>query len=134
MQILRPNFHRLGAGKNARAPANALEQTPTVGSAAVLGRINVTTDPTTRFDHTNPAPEHSPAGGGQECPRSRQRVRTNTGVGSAAVPGRINPTTDPTTGFDRANPEPEHSPAWDAQTTCLSPYPTVERCALNVVR
>jgi len=73
MQMLRPNIHRLGAGKNARAPAGALEQTPTVGSAAVLGRINVTTDPTTCLDHANAAPEHSPAGGGQECPRSCTR-------------------------------------------------------------
>ncbi|NLH73670.1 MAG: hypothetical protein GX456_11505, partial [Verrucomicrobia bacterium] len=62
MQILRPNFHRLGAGKNARAPAGALEETPALGSAAVLGRINPTTDPTTRFDHANPAPELSPVG------------------------------------------------------------------------
>ncbi len=47
----------------ARMPAllHALEKPPTVGSAAVLGRINVTTDPTTRFDHANAAPEHSPA-------------------------------------------------------------------------
>jgi len=62
MQILSPNVHRLGAGKNARAPAGALEETPAVGSAAVLGRINPTTDPTTRLDHANAAPEHSPAG------------------------------------------------------------------------
>jgi len=61
----RPNIHRLGAGKNARAPAGALEETPTVGSAAVLGRINVTTDPTTRLDHANAAPEHSPTGDAQ---------------------------------------------------------------------
>ncbi|NLH72693.1 MAG: hypothetical protein GX456_06540 [Verrucomicrobia bacterium] len=33
----------LGAAKNRRAPAGALEETPTLGSAAVLGRINVTT-------------------------------------------------------------------------------------------
>jgi len=44
MQILRPNVHRLGAGKNARAPAGALEETPAVGSADVLGRINPTPD------------------------------------------------------------------------------------------
>ncbi|NLH71560.1 MAG: hypothetical protein GX456_00740, partial [Verrucomicrobia bacterium] len=79
MQILRPNVHWMGAGKNARAPASALEETPAVGSAAVLGRISPTTDPTTRFDHANPAPERSPAGGGQECPRSCQRVGRNTG-------------------------------------------------------
>ncbi len=40
MQILHPNVHRLGAGKNARAPASALEETRAIGSAAVLGRIN----------------------------------------------------------------------------------------------
>ncbi|NLH72627.1 MAG: hypothetical protein GX456_06205, partial [Verrucomicrobia bacterium] len=44
-QIGPPNIHRLGAAKNRRAPAGALEETPTVGSAAVLGRINLTTDP-----------------------------------------------------------------------------------------
>ncbi|NLH74950.1 MAG: hypothetical protein GX456_18030 [Verrucomicrobia bacterium] len=64
-QIRRPIFDRLGAGKNARAPADALEETPAVGSAAVLGRINVTTDPTTRLDHANAASEHSPAGDAQ---------------------------------------------------------------------
>ncbi|NLH72101.1 MAG: hypothetical protein GX456_03490, partial [Verrucomicrobia bacterium] len=64
-QIGPPNIHRLGAAKNRRAPADALEKTPAGGSAAVLGRINVTTDPTTRFDHANPAPERSPAGDAQ---------------------------------------------------------------------
>ncbi|HOK76613.1 MAG TPA: hypothetical protein PLW35_02705 [Verrucomicrobiota bacterium] len=48
---------RLGAGKNARAPADALENPTAVGSAAVLGRINPMTDLTTRFDHA-----HAPAG------------------------------------------------------------------------
>ncbi|NLH75144.1 MAG: hypothetical protein GX456_19025 [Verrucomicrobia bacterium] len=43
-------MHRLGAAKNRRAPADALEETPTVGSAAVLGRINPTTDPMPRLD------------------------------------------------------------------------------------
>jgi len=43
-QIGPPNSNRLGAAKNRRAPAGALEETPTVGSAAVLGRINPTTD------------------------------------------------------------------------------------------
>ncbi|NLH72191.1 MAG: hypothetical protein GX456_03980 [Verrucomicrobia bacterium] len=61
-QIGPPNIHRLGAAKNRRAPAGALQKAPSVGSAAVLGRINVTTDPTTRLDHANAAPEHSPAG------------------------------------------------------------------------
>ncbi|MGC8988959.1 MAG: hypothetical protein ACP5MD_02450 [Verrucomicrobiia bacterium] len=62
------------------------------------------------FDQANPAPEHSPAGCGQECPRSysRQglssvrrriaalpkRARKANGPGSAAVLGRINTMTD----------------------------------------
>ncbi len=41
-----------------------------VGSAAVPGRINPTTNLTTRFDHANRTTEHSPAGCGQEWPRS----------------------------------------------------------------
>ncbi|NLH72381.1 MAG: hypothetical protein GX456_04940, partial [Verrucomicrobia bacterium] len=47
----------------ARMPAllHALEKATALGSAAVLGRINVTTDPTTRLDHANAASEHSPA-------------------------------------------------------------------------
>ncbi|NLH73120.1 MAG: hypothetical protein GX456_08720 [Verrucomicrobia bacterium] len=60
-------MHRLGAAKNRRAPAGALEQTPTVGSAAVLGRINPTTDPMPRLDHPYPPPEHSPAGMRKLC-------------------------------------------------------------------
>ncbi|NLH73110.1 MAG: hypothetical protein GX456_08670 [Verrucomicrobia bacterium] len=48
----------------------------------------------TRFVHANPTPELSPAGGGQECPRSRSDSEKPNGPGSAAVPGRINPTTD----------------------------------------
>ncbi|NLH73461.1 MAG: hypothetical protein GX456_10455 [Verrucomicrobia bacterium] len=48
-----------------RAPARGGKSNG-VGSAAVLGRINPTTDPTACFDHANPAPERSPAGGGQE--------------------------------------------------------------------
>ncbi len=40
---------------------HALEKATALGSAAVLGRINVTTDSTTRLDHANPAPELSPA-------------------------------------------------------------------------
>ncbi|NLH73537.1 MAG: hypothetical protein GX456_10835 [Verrucomicrobia bacterium] len=63
-QIRRPNTHRLGAAKNGRAPARAGKGNG-AGSAAVLGRINVTTDPTTSLDHANPAPEHSPAGDAQ---------------------------------------------------------------------
>ena len=76
-QIGGPNIDRLGAAKNRRAPARAGKGNG-AGSAAVLGRINVTTDPTTCFDHANPEPECSPAGGGQECPRSCRRVRRNT--------------------------------------------------------
>ncbi|NLH74511.1 MAG: hypothetical protein GX456_15790 [Verrucomicrobia bacterium] len=61
-QIGPPNIDRLDAAKNRRAPAGALEETPTAGSAAVLGRINPTTDPMPRLDHANAASEHSPAG------------------------------------------------------------------------
>ncbi|HOK77208.1 MAG TPA: hypothetical protein PLW35_05730 [Verrucomicrobiota bacterium] len=39
------------------SPADALEETPTLGSAAVPGRINLMTDLTTRFDHANPTTE-----------------------------------------------------------------------------
>ncbi|NLH73632.1 MAG: hypothetical protein GX456_11310, partial [Verrucomicrobia bacterium] len=49
--------------------------TPAVGSAAVLGRINPTTDPTTCFDHANPAPECSPAGDAQTTCLSPSRFR-----------------------------------------------------------
>jgi len=42
-QIRRPIFDRLGAGKNARAPARAGKGNGP-GSAAVPGRINPTTD------------------------------------------------------------------------------------------
>ncbi|NLH72992.1 MAG: hypothetical protein GX456_08060, partial [Verrucomicrobia bacterium] len=49
--------HRTYTGwVQARMPAllHALEKPTAVGSAAVLGRINVTTDHTTRFDQANP--------------------------------------------------------------------------------
>ncbi|NLH71556.1 MAG: hypothetical protein GX456_00720 [Verrucomicrobia bacterium] len=61
-QTRRPNIHRLGAGKNARAPTTALDEPPAGGSGAVLGRINPTPRSHTSFDHPNPAPERSPAG------------------------------------------------------------------------
>ncbi len=73
-QIGPPNIHWLGAAKNRRAPADALEKTPTVGSAAVLGRINVTTDPTTRLDQANAVSEHSPAGDAQTTCLSPYRI------------------------------------------------------------
>ncbi|NLH71961.1 MAG: hypothetical protein GX456_02785, partial [Verrucomicrobia bacterium] len=60
---------------NRRAPAGALEETPTAGSAAVLGRINPTTDPMPRLDQANAAPEHSPAG------MHKQRACPHIGVG-----------------------------------------------------
>ncbi len=92
-QIRRPNLDRLGAAKNRRAPARAGKGNG-VGSAAVPGRINTMTDRTTRFDYANPASDHSPAGGGQEWPRSCTRWKRQR-LGSAAVLGRINTTTDP---------------------------------------
>ncbi|NLH73011.1 MAG: hypothetical protein GX456_08170 [Verrucomicrobia bacterium] len=70
-QIGPPNIHRLGAAKNRRAPACALEETPAVGSAAVLGRINPTTDPTTRLDH------------------AKYGARTFTGWGRARMPALL---------------------------------------------
>jgi len=152
-----PNIHRLGAGKNARAPArggkntdgrergrprphqrdnrsydlfqfrrsghrtytgwgrarmpallHAVEQTPAVGSAAVLGRINVTTDPTTCFNPADRATEHTPAGGGQECPRSRTRWKRQR----RRERGRPRPHQHDNrscTRFDQANPPGEHS-------------------------
>ncbi|NLH72597.1 MAG: hypothetical protein GX456_06050, partial [Verrucomicrobia bacterium] len=72
MQIGRPNMHRLGAGKNARAPARVGKGNG-AGSAAVPGRIGPMTDRTTRFDQVNLTTEHAPAGGGQECLRSCTR-------------------------------------------------------------
>ncbi|NLH75269.1 MAG: hypothetical protein GX456_19665 [Verrucomicrobia bacterium] len=48
----------------------------------------------TCFNHVNASPGLSPAGCGEESPRSYRRVGENNGAGSAAVPGRINPTTD----------------------------------------
>ncbi len=68
----------------ARMPAllYALEKPTTVGSAAVLGRISVTTDHTTRFDQANPTTEHIPAGGRQECPRSCTRWRNQRRSGA----------------------------------------------------
>ncbi|NLH74058.1 MAG: hypothetical protein GX456_13460 [Verrucomicrobia bacterium] len=75
----------MGAAKNRRAPAGALEETLTVGSAAVLGRINVTTDPTTRFDHANAVAEHSPAGDAQTTCLSPYRHATGSPQTSATA-------------------------------------------------
>ncbi|NLH74105.1 MAG: hypothetical protein GX456_13695 [Verrucomicrobia bacterium] len=60
----------------------------------------------TRFVHSNPAPERSPAGCGQECPRSCTRWSKQR-LGSAAVPGRIQPDDRSYTCFDHANPSPD---------------------------
>ncbi len=76
-----------------------------------LGRIEPMTDRGARLNYSNPVPESSPAGCGQECPRSRRALETATAFGSAAVPGRINPMTDRRACFNHANPAPEHSPA-----------------------
>ncbi|NLH73195.1 MAG: hypothetical protein GX456_09100 [Verrucomicrobia bacterium] len=84
-QIGPPKMHRLGAAKNRRAPAGALQKTPTVGSAAVLGRINPTTDPMPRLHHANAAPEHSPAGDAQTTCLSPYRHRGVPPQSSAAA-------------------------------------------------
>ncbi|NLH74410.1 MAG: hypothetical protein GX456_15280, partial [Verrucomicrobia bacterium] len=73
------------------------------------------TDRTTRFDQVNLTTEHIPAGGGQECPRSRNASEKRNGTGSAAVPGRIRPMTDRTTRFDQVNLTTEHIPAGGGQ-------------------
>jgi len=78
----------------ARMPAllHAVEKATAVGSAAVPGHINVTTDLMPRFDHANAAPEHTPVGCGQECPRSCTRWKKQRPSGarpsSAAPTGR----------------------------------------------
>ncbi|NLH72298.1 MAG: hypothetical protein GX456_04525 [Verrucomicrobia bacterium] len=113
-QTRRPKVYLLGAGKNARAPARGGKSNG-VRSAAVPGRINPMTDRTTGFDHANLVSERSPAGCGEESPRSRNALEKPNGVGSAAVPGRINPMADRTTGFDHANRTTEHSPAGGGQ-------------------
>ncbi len=72
----------------ARMPAlpQRVRESNSPGSAAVPGRINPTTDRTTRFNHTNPAPEHSPIVGGQECPRSCTRWRKQRRSGARPSP------------------------------------------------
>jgi len=113
-QIWRPTVHRLGAGKNARAPA--ARRKPQRRRERGRPRPHQPDDRShTRFIHANPAPEHRPAGCGEESPRSRSTSETATAVGSAAVPGRINPTTDRTTRFIHANLAPDRSPAGGGQ-------------------
>ena len=75
-----------------------------------LGRIEPMTDRGARLNYSNPVPESSPAGCGQECPRSHRALETATAVRSAAVPGRINLMTDRKAWFNDANPAPECSP------------------------
>ncbi len=103
-QIGPPNLHRLNAAKNRRAPANALEETPTVGSAAVLGRNQPDNRSCTSFNHGNQPPEHSPVGCGQECPGSCKRVRRNTD------------------GRERGRPRPHQpdNPSYDLFQSCKS--------------
>jgi len=68
------------------------------------------TDRRTRFDQANLTTEHTPAGGGEESPRSYRRGGGSNGAGSATVPGRIRPMADRTPRFDQANRTSEH--AW----------------------
>ncbi len=84
-QTRRPKVYLLGAGKNARAPARGGKSNG-LGSAAVLGRINPMTDRTTGFGHANRTTEHSPAGGGQECPRSCTRWKKQRRSGARPSP------------------------------------------------
>jgi len=100
----------------ARMPAllHALEKATALWSAAVLGRINPTTDPTTRFNHTNPPPDHSPVGGGEESPRSSTRSKKQR-PRERGRPRPHQPDNRPCTSFDHTNPAPDHSPAVGGQ-------------------
>jgi len=104
-QTRRPNFDRLGAGKNARAPARAGTGN-VIRSAAVPGRIQ--SDDRSYDPHRSRKPDDRTltCWGGQEWPRSCRRVGKHNGLGSAAVPGHTNPTADRAPRFDHTNPQP----------------------------
>ncbi|NLH73674.1 MAG: hypothetical protein GX456_11525 [Verrucomicrobia bacterium] len=94
MQILRPNIHRLGAGKNARAPARA-------------GETNGGRERGPPRPHQSDDRSYDPFRSCKSCARTftgwgRARMpallpalEKPTAVGSAAVPGRINPAPGP---------------------------------------
>ncbi|NLH72633.1 MAG: hypothetical protein GX456_06235, partial [Verrucomicrobia bacterium] len=94
-QTRRTNIHRLGAGKNARAPARG-GQSNGIGSAAVLGRIRPTTGrtPASITQTRRPIVDRLGAAKNRRAPA---RGGKGNGAGSAAVPGRINPMTELTT-------------------------------------
>ncbi len=88
-------------------PADALEETPAVGSAAVPGRINPMTDraPASITQTRRPIIHRLGAGKNARAPADALEIATT--VGSAAVPGRINPSPRSYTSFDHPNPPPD---------------------------
>ncbi|NLH74125.1 MAG: hypothetical protein GX456_13795 [Verrucomicrobia bacterium] len=83
---------------------HAVEKATALGSAAVPGRINATTDLTTRFDYANPARDYSPAGGGQEWPRSCKASEKPNGSQERGRPRPHQRDGRPCTCFNHSNP------------------------------
>jgi len=85
----RKSGHRTFTGwvrRRIAALLHALEKPPAIGSAAVPGRINPTTRPTTCFDPENRATEHSPVGCGEESPALLHAVEKATASGARPSP------------------------------------------------
>ncbi len=84
-QIGRPGIHRLGAAKNGRAPAGRWKS----NGVRERGRPRPH-QPDDRsytcFNHANPVPEHSPAGCGQEWPRSCRALEKQRRSGARPSP------------------------------------------------
>jgi len=111
-QTRRRNVHRLGAGKNARAPARAGKGNG-ARSAAVAGRIIPTTDPTPASFTQTRRPNFDGRGAAKNARAPANSLEERPTVGSAAVPGRINPTPDLATRLNHANP----TATWDSPQT-----------------
>jgi len=86
---------------------HALEKATALGSAAVLGRINATTDPTTRFDSVNRTTEHTPVGCGEESPRSCTPWTKQRRSGARPSSAAFNPNHRSCTCFNQPNPPPD---------------------------
>jgi len=106
MQILRPIIHRLGAGKNARAPAGALEETPTLGSAAVLGRINPMADRAPVSIRQIRRPIFDRLGAGKNA-RAPARAGKGNGARERGRPRPHQSDGRSCTCFNQANPSPD---------------------------
>ncbi|NLH71725.1 MAG: hypothetical protein GX456_01570, partial [Verrucomicrobia bacterium] len=121
-QIRRPNVHRLGAGKNARAPTarSKKQRRQERGRPRPHQSDDQPYDP---FRSCKSCARMFTGWGWARMPALPQRVRNSNGTGCAAVPGRINPTTDLTpVSFTQIRRPNGHRRG--AQTTCLSPYRT----------